>query len=83
MQRGCVRPATHYVRVAPVIGVAQLKRISDLGIDLVFPLGLRGESLRALVRLDTNVDCVLEQVEFHGRFIESHLSKDRRGVPNL
>ena len=49
MERGRVRAAAHNVGIAPVVGVAALVGIVQLGLDLVFPLRTRCDGLRALV----------------------------------
>src|SRR2546429_6722776 len=73
VKRRRVRSAPNDVGISPVVCIAQLERIRHLRINFVFPLRLRREGLRALVRFDADVDRVLKDFEFHRGFLQAHL----------
>src|SRR6185295_8263743 len=76
VKRRRVGAAADDVRVAPVVRVATLVRVVNLGLGLILPLRARGDGLRALVALDAYVYRVLHQREFRRRLPHTHLRED-------
>ena len=80
MQRRRVCATADDIRIAPVVGVAQLERVGDLRVNLVLPLGSGGDGPRPLVGLNADIDRMLQQLQFHLRFAEAHVRKDWRRI---
>src|SRR4030095_4922320 len=80
MKRRRVWTATDDIRVAPVVCIAQLKRVSHHRIDFIFPLSSAGRCPRALVSFDADVDRMLERLQLHLRLRQTHLSEDGPNV---